>query len=303
VETKVTRVTTIAGLTSPVSEEACLVQIYGPMLGKKFGLEKDEITIGRGEGCEIVLELENVSRRHCSLLQRTDGVFLRDNGSTNGTYLNNVEVRGETPLRSGDLVKVGGAIFKFLFGGELGSIEAQYHEEIYRLTIIDGLTQIYNKRYLLEFLDREMARCLRHQRALSLVLLDIDRFKKINDTYGHLAGDYVLRELAQVLKSRIRKEECFARYGGEEFALVLPETGHENTVFLADKLRKIVEEHAFVFEGKRIRVTFSAGVADLDAAHDSALAFIKASDARLYEAKHRGRNQVVGAQPRPPEVA
>jgi diguanylate cyclase (GGDEF)-like protein len=303
VETKVTRVTTIAGLTSPVSEEACLVQIYGPMLGKKFGLEKDEITIGRGEGCEIVLELENVSRRHCSLLQRTDGVFLRDNGSTNGTYLNNVEVRGETPLRSGDLVKVGGAIFKFLFGGELGSIEAQYHEEIYRLTIIDGLTQVYNKRYLLEFLDREMARCLRHQRALSLVLLDIDRFKKINDTYGHLAGDYVLRELAQVLKSRIRKEECFARYGGEEFALVLPETGHENTVFLADKLRKIVEEHAFVFEGKRIRVTFSAGVADLDAAHDSALAFIKASDARLYEAKHRGRNQVVGAQPRPPEVA
>jgi diguanylate cyclase (GGDEF)-like protein len=303
VETKVTRVTTIAGLTSPVSEEACLVQIYGPMLGKKFGLEKDEITIGRGEGCEIVLELENVSRRHCSLLQRTDGVFLRDNGSTNGTYLNNVEVRGETPLRSGDLVKVGGAIFKFLFGGELGSIEAQYHEEIYRLTIIDGLTQIYNKRYLLEFLDREMARCLRHQRALSLVLLDIDRFKKINDTYGHLAGDYVLRELAQVLKSRIRKEECFARYGGEEFALVLPETGHENTVFLADKLRKIVEEHAFVFEGKRIRVTFSAGVADLDAAHDSALAFIRASDARLYEAKHRGRNQVVGAQPRPPEVA
>jgi diguanylate cyclase (GGDEF)-like protein len=303
VETKVTRVTTIAGLTSPVSEEACLVQIYGPMLGKKFGLEKDEITIGRGEGCEIVLELENVSRRHCSLLQRTDGVFLRDNGSTNGTYLNNVEVRGETPLRSGDLVKVGGAIFKFLFGGELGSIEAQYHEEIYRLTIIDGLTQVYNKRYLLEFLDREMARCLRHQRALSLVLLDIDRFKKINDTYGHLAGDYVLRELAQVLKSRIRKEECFARYGGEEFALVLPETGHENTVFLADKLRKIVEEHAFVFEGKRIRVTFSAGVADLDAAHDSALAFIRASDARLYEAKHRGRNQVVGAQPRPPEVA
>jgi predicted signal transduction protein with EAL and GGDEF domain len=201
VDSKVTRVTTIPGLTSPLNEEACLVQIYGPMLGKKFVLEKDEITIGRGESCEIVLDLENVSRRHCSLLQRTGGVFLRDNGSTNGTYLNNVEVRGETPLRSGDLLKVGGAIFKFLLGGELGSIEAQYHEEIYRLTIIDGLTEVYNKRYLLEFLDREMARCLRHRRALSLVLFDIDLFKKINDTYGHLAGDYVLRELAQVLKS------------------------------------------------------------------------------------------------------
>ncbi|MFN2548175.1 MAG: diguanylate cyclase [Myxococcales bacterium] len=294
-ETKVTRVTQMPGIVAPGNDEACLVQIYGPMLGKKFVLEKDETSIGRGDNCEIVLELDNVSRRHCSLLQKPDGVFLRDNGSTNGTYLNNVEIRGETPLRSGDLIKVGGAIFKFLFGGELGSIEAQYHEEIYRLTIIDGLTQVYNKRYLLEFLDREMARCARHGRALSLVLLDIDHFKKINDTYGHLAGDYVLRELASALKSRIRKEECFARYGGEEFALVLPETGHENTVFLADKLRKIIEQHQFVFEGKHIPVTFSAGVADLEGSHDNALAFIKATDARLYEAKRRGRNQVVGA--------
>ena len=295
-ETKVTRVSSIAGPATPLgSEEACLVQIYGPMLGKKFILGREETTIGRGDSCEILLEVDNVSRRHCSLLFREGGVFLRDNGSTNGTYLNNVEVRGETSLRSGDLIKVGSAIFKFLFGGELGSIEAQYHEEIYRLTIIDGLTQVFNKRYLLEFLDREMARCLRHGRDLSLVLFDIDHFKNINDTFGHLAGDYVLRELAQALKSRIRKEECFARYGGEEFALVLPETGRENTVFLADKLRKIVEQHPFVFEGKRIAVTFSAGVADLEPAHDSALAFIKSADARLYDAKHRGRNQVVGA--------
>jgi diguanylate cyclase (GGDEF)-like protein len=295
VETKVTRVSAISASAAPGSDEACLVQIYGPSLGKKFILEKEETTIGRGETCEIVLELDNVSRKHCSFLVKPDGVFLRDNGSTNGTYLNNVEVRGETPLRSGDLIKIGSGIFKFLFGGELGSIEAQYHEEIYRLTIIDGLTQCFNKRYLLEFLEREMARCSRHGRALSLAIFDIDHFKKINDGFGHLAGDYVLRELAASLKSRIRKEECFARYGGEEFALVLPETGHQNTVFLADKLRKIVEQHHFVFEGKRIAVTFSAGVADLEATHDSALAFIKTADGRLYEAKHRGRNQVVGA--------
>ena len=270
------------------------MQIYGPNLGKKFQLDREETTIGRGENCEIVLELDNVSRRHCSLRLRPDGVFLADNGSTNGTYLNNVEVRAETALRSGDLIKVGSAIFKFLYGGELGSIEAQYHEEIYRLTIVDGLTQAFNKRYLLEFLEREMARCSRHGRALSLVLFDIDHFKKINDTYGHLAGDYVLRELAATLKTRIRREECFARYGGEEFALVLPETGHQNTVFLADKLRKIVEQQQFVFEGKRMPVTFSAGVADMREGVDTPLAFIKAADARLYEAKRLGRNQVVG---------
>jgi len=293
VETKVTKVSVVGGAPRG-SDEACLVEIYGPTLGRKFTLAAAETTIGRGESCEIVLELENVSRKHCSFLLKSEGVFLRDDGSTNGTYLNNVEVRGVTPLRSGDLVKVGGAIFKFLFGGELGSIEAQYHEEIYRLTIIDGLTQVHNKRYLLEFLEREMARAQRHQRSLSLVLFDIDHFKKINDTYGHLAGDYVLREMASALKSRIRKEECFARYGGEEFALVLPETGHENTVFLADKLRKIIEQHQFVFEGKRIGVTFSAGVADHKPAQDSALAFIKEADSRLYEAKRQGRNRVIG---------
>ena len=292
-ETKVTKVSSVGGAPKG-SDEACLVEIYGPTLGRKFTLAAAETTIGRGESCEIVLELDNVSRKHCSLLLKSEGVFLRDDGSTNGSYLNNVEVRGETPLRSGDLIKVGGAIFKFLFGGELGSIEAQYHEEIYRLTIIDGLTQVHNKRYLLEFLEREMARAQRHQRSLSLVLFDIDHFKKINDTYGHLAGDYVLRELASALKSRIRKEECFARYGGEEFALVLPETGHENTVFLADKLRKIIEQHQFVFEGKRIGVTFSAGVADHKPAQDSALAFIKEADSRLYEAKRQGRNRVIG---------
>jgi two-component system cell cycle response regulator len=293
VETKVTKVGIVARAPRG-SDEACLVEIYGPILGRKFTLAAAETTIGRGENCEIVLELDNVSRKHCSFLLKSEGVFLRDDGSTNGTYLNNVEVRGETPLRSGDLIKVGGAIFKFLFGGELGSIEAQYHEEIYRLTIIDGLTQVHNKRYLLEFLEREMARAQRHQRSLSLVLFDIDHFKKINDTYGHLAGDYVLRELASALKSRIRREECFARYGGEEFALVLPETGHENTVFLADKLRKIIEQHQFVFEGKRIGVTFSAGVADHKPAQDSALAFIKEADGRLYEAKRQGRNRVIG---------
>ena len=292
-DTKITRVTDLA--MQATSEEACLVQIYGPSLGKKYVLEKgSETTVGRGEQTTIVLELDNVSRRHCTVFSKPDGCWLRDDGSTNGSYLNNVEVRSESLLRSGDLIKVGGAIFKFLYGGELGSIEAQYHEEIYRLTIIDGLTQTYNKRYLVEFLDREMARCGRHGRPLSILLLDVDHFKKINDGFGHLAGDYVLRELAQQVKTRIRREECFARYGGEEFVLVLPETGHDNTVYLAEKLRKMVEAHLFSFEGKEIKVTFSGGVADMQPEHQNPLAFLNAADARLYEAKRAGRNRIAG---------
>ena len=293
-ETKITRVTDLAALSAQASEEPCLVQIYGPHLGKKFVLDAAELSLGRDDACTIVLDLENVSRRHCTLVKREDGIFVHDDNSTNGTYLNNVEVEGEIRLKSGDLIKVGSSIFKFLYGGELGSIEAQYHEEIYRLTIIDGLTQVYNKRYLLDFLDREMARCSRHGRPLSLAMIDIDLFKKVNDGFGHLAGDYVLRELASQLKSRVRKEECFARYGGEEFALVLPEAGHQNSVFLADKLRKIIEAHDFVFEGKKLAVTFSGGVAEMLPGYDGPAAFIKAADAKLYEAKHAGRNCIVG---------
>jgi diguanylate cyclase (GGDEF)-like protein len=292
VETKITRFQSLLGEQDAAHDEACLVQIYGPSLGKRFVLDREEITIGRGEGCEIVLELDNVSRRHCSLLNKREGVFLKDLGSTNGTYLNNREVRGETALRSGDLIKVGSSIFKFLHGGELGSIEAQYHEEIYRLTIIDGLTQVYNKRYLLEFLDREMARCSRHQRSLSVLLFDLDHFKQINDTYGHLAGDYVLRDMASSVKPRIRREECFARYGGEEFALVLPESSLEPAGVVAEKLRKIVEEHEFVFEQKKIQVTFSGGIAEMAPEHDNPLVFLKAADERLYEAKRTGRNKI-----------
>ena len=294
-DTKITRVNMLTPLGG-TTEDACLVQIYGPQLGRKLTLETiGEMTIGRGEQNTIVLEMDNVSRKHCSIFTRTDGAFVRDEGSTNGTWLNNVEVKTETKLSSGDLIKVGSVIFKFLLGGELGSIEAQYHEEIYRLTIIDGLTQVYNKRYLLDFLEREMARCSRHGRPLSLLLFDIDHFKKINDSLGHLAGDYVLRELAVALRTRIRREECFARYGGEEFALVLPETGHENSVYLADKMRKLVEGHKFEFEGKAIRVTLSGGVADMLPVHDHPLAFLKAADGRLYEAKRQGRNRIVGA--------
>jgi two-component system cell cycle response regulator len=294
VDTKVTRITALTDLLSEGAGEACLVQIYGPTLGKKFVLDKPEIIIGRGESCEIVLELDNVSRVHCTFLIRDEGVSLRDNGSTNGTYLNNVEVRGDTPLRSGDLVKVGSAIFKFLFGGELGSIEAQYHEEIYRLTIIDGLTQVYNKRYLLEFLEREMARCHRYARALSLIFFDIDHFKMINDQHGHLAGDAVLRDLAGLVKTRVRKEECVGRYGGEEFTIVMPEAGPEKARRFADKLLHMVADHEFSFENNRIPVTISIGVADMTAENTEPLQFIKAADTQLYKAKRDGRNRVCG---------
>ena len=288
-----TRVTKISKLNEKVftSSESCLVQIAGPQLGKRFVLDEDEFTVGRDVKNNIVVDLDNVSRRHARFLMQDGRVFVEDLGSTNGTYLNDEEVKQATALRSGDFIKVGGSIFKFLTGSDLESL---YHEEIYQLTIVDGLTQINNKRYFLEFLEREMGRCHRYNRGLSLVMFDIDHFKKINDVNGHLAGDYVLRELAQTIKQRIRKEECFARYGGEEFAVVLPECGPEKARKFAEKMRKIIEDHPFVFEDKTIAVTISIGVADLSNEMTEPLQFIKVADGNLYKAKKGGRNQVVG---------
>ena len=287
-----TRMTKISKIQDRiVGSESCLVEIHGPELGKKYVLDAEEFTIGRDVKNNIVVDLDNVSRRHAKITTRQGKCFVMDLGSTNGTYLNDQEVREETPLRSGDFVKVGGSIFKFLSGG---NIESLYHEEIYQLTIMDGLTQINNKRYFLEYLEREMGRCHRYNRSLSLVMFDIDHFKKINDTHGHLAGDYVLRELAGVVRQRIRKEECFARYGGEEFAVVMPEAGPDNTRRFAEKIRKLVEAHPFAFEDQEIKVTISLGVADMTVDMTEPLQFIKVADANLYQAKKSGRNRVVG---------
>jgi diguanylate cyclase (GGDEF)-like protein len=205
--------------------------------------------------------------------------------------LNDEEVKGDVALRSGDLVKVGGAIFKFLYGG---NVESLFHEEIYRITIVDGLTQCFNKRYFLEFLEREMARGLRYGRPLSLMIFDLDHFKAVNDTHGHLAGDYVLRELAAAVRGRVRKEECLARYGGEEFVVVSPESGPERVRKFAEKLRAIVAARDFVFDDKKIPMTISVGVADMTPEMTDVSQFIKVADANLYLAKKQGRNCVVG---------
>ncbi|KFA92855.1 GGDEF domain-containing protein [Archangium violaceum] len=289
-ETRVTKISSIKELATPVEAECCIVQIHGPELGKKYALQETEFTIGREEGNHIVVDLDNVSRRHAMIIRKQGRMLVKDLGSTNGTYLNDQEVTQETVLRSGDLIKVGGSIFKFLTGD---NVELQYHETIYTLTIVDGLTGVNNKRYFLEYLEREMGRCHRYGRPLTLMMFDIDFFKKINDVHGHLAGDYVLRELSQTIKRMVRKEQCFARYGGEEFALVVPEDGLEKARIFAEKIRQTIEKKQFVFENQEIPVTLSLGVADMTPDMVEPLQFIKVADANLYKAKKTGRNRVV----------
>ena len=210
---------------SMTNRNACLVHIYptGLGMGTRYTLADSPVVIGRGGDCEIRINDHSVSRRHARIQPGADGYYAVDLQSTNGTFVND-NPASMYKLKDGDYLRVGNWIFRYLTGG---NVEAEYHEEIYRLTIIDALTGIHNKRYLIEFLDRELARSARHHRPLSLVMLDIDRFKLINDDLGHLAGDFTLRELVAQVKEAIRKEELFARYGGEEFVVVLPETNRE----------------------------------------------------------------------------
>jgi two-component system, cell cycle response regulator len=160
--------------------------------------------------------------------------------------------------------------------------------------IMDALTGAHNKRYFLEFLEREVARCSRYRRSLSLLMFDIDHFKKINDTHGHLTGDFVLREMSRRLLGRIRREELLARYGGEEFACVLPETDLVGARIFAEQVRRLIADAPFEYEGDTISVTVSIGLHTVEGDDMDVTQFIKLADENLYRAKREGRNRVVG---------
>jgi len=277
--------------TVKLSGQSCLVLLYppGPEMGKRFPLDKSEIVLGRSR-TDIQIDLDSVSRRHARVFTVERQWSVEDLGSTNGTYINDLPVK-RSRLTNGDILRVGSSIFKFLSGP---GVEASYHEEIYRMTIIDTLTGANNRRFLIDFIEREIARSVRHGRPLSLLLFDIDHFKRINDTHGHLTGDEVLKGVSRRLSTRVRTEELLARYGGEEFVVVVPETDHQAALILGEEYRALVADEPFPCDGHVVEVTISIGVATLEGEEIDPEAFFKRADDKLYEAKRAGRNRVAG---------
>ncbi|MCB9596270.1 MAG: GGDEF domain-containing protein [Sandaracinaceae bacterium] len=288
VVTVITKSPTLDGGEGP--REGCLVVIYGDDLGRRVPLGSEPCILGRSSKCDVQLDQESVSRNHARIQRHRNNYVIADLGSTNGTYVND-ELVDEVVLRDGDQLKVGRTIFKFIVSGNM---EAQYHEEIYRLMTVDGLTELHNKRYFNEALERESSRSVRYGRSFTLVLFDIDHFKKINDTFGHLAGDSVLRQLGALVRNRVRRDDVPCRTGGEEFSVILPEISREGGMNLAEKLRASIEAAVFKFEGTEIPVTISLGVAEWDSALTDPQDLVKRADEFLYEAKRTGRNRVCG---------
>ena len=271
-----------------------LIVLSGNAVGKMFKVSMGEMLIGRAPSCDILLDDDGVSRKHARILCQPDGaVLLMDLGSTNGTWVEGEKV-DLRQLIDGDRVQIGSAtILKY---GYQDSVEERFVSQLYESATQDGLTGTYNKRFFTDRLTQEFAWHRRHGQVLTLILFDIDHFKKINDTYGHQPGDFVLARLAQVAGAQCRVEDVFARYGGEEFAIILRQTTAQEGTILAERIRRAVEAAEFEWardDGMvRIPVTISLGVSSLTGEMLEPGSLIEDADRFLYKAKQGGRNRV-----------
>ena len=270
---------------------ALLLATRGRKMGQRYDLShlKASYIIGRDDdSCDVPINDDSVSREHCKLVWIDDDWFVEDLGSMNGTFVNGHRV-DRAPLRNDDLIKAGGEIFRFLRNKNL---ELAFHGAIYRLAVYDGLTEIHNRRYFDEFLDREFSRAKRHGRNLALMLFDIDHFSGINERYGMVTGDHVLRSMAQKLDQRIRREELLARYSSACFALLLPDTTLEGSKKFSEIVRHTIEISTFELDGVKVPTTVSVGVGFYHDEMNKPEDLASEAESALFRAKRNGRNQV-----------
>ncbi|WP_413575745.1 diguanylate cyclase [Bdellovibrio sp. HCB290] len=275
---------------------AILVLIGPPgYVGKQYPITASDITIGRSVESQVYIDDKSLSRSHAKFAVNGSEVSIIDLGSTNKTVVNGqtIPALASCLLKNNDQIKTGNVIFKFL---EKGSLEAMSTSALYERAQKDALTGAHSKGALIEKGPEAMKRSEVLNEPLSLVTFDIDHFKKINDGYGHPGGDYVLKELCRiVIMKLIRANDFFSRYGGEEFVLLLSGSNAKVAAEVGERIRHTIETSEFVFEGKKIPVTISVGVATKYAAETEWTQLYDRADKALYQSKQGGRNKVTVA--------
>jgi len=266
-----------------------LVLMSGREIGRRYQLMEGTWSVGRDVDCDFRFDDTSLSRKHAGLQVDEGSVIVFDEGSTNGTYVGDDEIE-RRPLIDGDFVRFGRVQLKYLSGS---NVEHTYHEELRRLTITCSMTQTFNRRHFCEMLKREFSRARRHSRPVSVLMLDLDRFKSINDIFGHLAGDNALRAAATVFRSCLREEDCLARFGGEEFAVILPDTDLEGATLVAERICESLFDFELRFKDQEIPISVSIGVSELtDDDGADGMSILARADGALYQAKNAGRNRV-----------
>lgn len=270
---------------------ACLLAVGGDLNGTIFDLLPGKNSLGRGIENSFSLDFQGISRKHMQVEMTESGdAILSDLGSRNGTFINNTKLDSTHKLEKGDMIKLGSIALKFL---PKGDPERLTYDKLNLEANTDGLTKCFNKTYFNNALDTEVKKSKVTGAPLTLVVFDLDHFKKLNDNYGHDAGDYVLKEMAELLRQHgIRNGDIFARYGGEEFVVLLPKTTLKQGFEIAERLRKTVEDHHFVYEEQRLPVTASIGVADYRKNVNTGTDLFKRADSAVYKSKEGGRNRV-----------
>lgn len=279
-------------LGDPLHRKAYLIVITGAGVGTMYRVPGGEAIIGRSQRAAIKLIDDGVSRAHARL--RTEGgkLFLEDLGSRNGTFINGRRLERTVPLVDGDKIQIGRT--SVLRVSYQDSLDESFHEQMLQSALRDGSTKLFNKRYFLDRLDGELKFARRHNSALSVLLVDIDHFKQVNDRFGHVAGDAVLANVAAAIVRSVRNEDVVARFGGEEIGIILRAIEIDGAVLLAERLRRVIAGIVtHPDERAQIRVTVSIGVASFPASpFETVNELLNAADQAMYRAKHAGRNRV-----------
>jgi diguanylate cyclase (GGDEF)-like protein len=277
-----------ATLKFPLAESApYLVIIYPREQFKRFQLRFEPQIIGRSDTCEIQIDDDLVSRQHCAVRYVQNKVLIEDLGSTNGSFIDGQQIFTSV-LNADSRLQIGKVIFKVEFKD---SSEIRYDNELYDAATTDALTRVSNRHAFMERTTTEIFLARRENRYLHLLMLDVDFFKKVNDTHGHQAGDFILKEVARLLKETKRGEDLLGRFGGEEFIMLFREVKPEQAQVFADRLRLKIANHKFLFNDTHIPITVSMGLCSEQGENIKDVdSLIARADAALYRSKEDGRN-------------